>query len=120
MALSVFNYRKEFAGEGEDEKKGKVDRSRRRDRPTTRVYVPVSDPDDNEGWVEVSKEKQIQLFDPKQEVTHDTMISKIEEVMASRGRLGTNRKQHVRQLQELLRITEEVRFLFNFLLTRES
>ncbi|VDO30080.1 unnamed protein product [Heligmosomoides polygyrus] len=69
----------------------------------------VDDEDDDGGeWTPITKEKQVQLFEPKQEVTHEAMISKLTEVMASRGRLGTNRKQHVRLLQELYKIAEEV------------
>lgn len=43
------------------------------------------------------------------------MIAKIEEVMASRGRLGTNRKQHVRILQDLYKIAEDVSHNIHFI-----
>ncbi|KHJ78883.1 PCI domain protein [Oesophagostomum dentatum] len=84
----------------------------------------VDDEDDEGGeWTPITKEKQVQLFEPKQEVTHEAMINKLTEVMASRGRLGTNRKQHVRLLQELYKIADEkklgvgiaVKILFNII-----
>ncbi|KIH45616.1 eukaryotic translation initiation factor 3 subunit 8, partial [Ancylostoma duodenale] len=60
------------------------------------VALDLVDDEDDEGgeWTPITKEKQVQLFEPKQEVTHEAMINKLTEVMASRGRLGTNRKQH--------------------------
>lgn len=38
------------------------------------------------------------------------MIKKLNEIMATRGRLGTNRKQYVKTLEELLKISNEVHF----------
>lgn len=120
--LRRYFLKKEFRGDDGviDEKAKTVRQQRREQKQQAKKFVDESE-DDEEGWTEVGKEKQIQLFDPKQEVTHDAMINKIEEVMASRGRLGTNRKHHVRQLQELYRIAEEkklgagllIKLLFN-------
>ena len=103
--------RKEFQTVDDTKKTERLQRRKDKDRERkTAKFVEDDESDQEEGWTEVGKEKQIQLFDPKQEVTHDAMINKIEEVMGSRGRLGTNRKQHVKQLQELYRISEEVSF----------
>ncbi|VDM59025.1 unnamed protein product [Angiostrongylus costaricensis] len=92
---------------------------------TLKVALDLIDDEDDDGgeWTPITKEKQVHLFEPKQEVTHEAMISKLTEVMASRGRLGTNRKQHVRLLQELYKIAEEkklgvgisVKILFNII-----
>lgn len=37
------------------------------------------------------------------------MLKKLDEVMQSRGKKSTNRKDHVRTLQELYKISDEVR-----------
>ncbi|CAD6190946.1 unnamed protein product [Caenorhabditis auriculariae] len=57
--------------------------------------------DDDEEWTPVSREKTVVLFDPKEEITHEVMIKKINEIMSLRGRLTTDRKQHVKNLQKL-------------------
>nr|CDJ90991.1 Eukaryotic translation initiation factor 3 subunit 8 and Proteasome component region PCI domain containing protein [Haemonchus contortus] len=116
-ALRRHFLKKEFRGEEDgaaDTKKEKKRKQRDQNKPKD---------DDGGEWTPITKEKQVQLFEPKQEVTHEAMISKLTEVMASRGRLGTNRKQHVRLLQELYKIAEEkklgvgisVKILFNII-----
>ncbi|KAK6047846.1 eukaryotic translation initiation factor 3 subunit 8 [Cooperia oncophora] len=127
---------KEFRGDEDgaaDTKKEKKRKQRDQNRPKvsvrrtglTRLHLILFDDEEDDGgeWTPITKEKQVQLFEPKQEVTHEAMIGKLTEVMASRGRLGTNRKQHVRLLQELYKIAEEkklgvgisVKILFNII-----
>uniref|UniRef100_A0A1I7WGL2 EIF-3c_N domain-containing protein n=1 Tax=Heterorhabditis bacteriophora TaxID=37862 RepID=A0A1I7WGL2_HETBA len=107
----LLKVRKEFRGDdtgGADDKK--AGRRKQRDQQNRQKALDfIDDEDDGEGeWTPITKEKQVQLFEPKQDVTHEAMISKLTEVMASRGRLGTNRKHHVRLLQELYKIAEEI------------
>lgn len=42
------------------------------------------------------------------ELNLQVVINKLQEVIAARGRKSTNRKHHVRSLQELFRIADEV------------
>ncbi|RCN48509.1 PCI domain protein [Ancylostoma caninum] len=125
-ALRRHFLKKEFRGEDDgaaEKKKEKKRKQREQNKP--KVALDLVDDEDDEGgeWTPITKEKQVQLFEPKQEVTHEAMINKLTEVMASRGRLGTNRKQHVRLLQELYKIAEEkklgvgisVKILFNII-----
>ncbi|KAK5967664.1 Eukaryotic translation initiation factor 3 subunit C [Trichostrongylus colubriformis] len=125
-ALRRHFLKKEFRGEDDgaaDTKKEKKRKQRDQNKPKAALDLVDDEDDDGGEWTPITKEKQVQLFEPKQEVTHDAMISKLTEVMASRGRLGTNRKQHVRLLQELYKIAEEkklgvgisVKILFNII-----
>ncbi|KAK6022122.1 eukaryotic translation initiation factor 3 subunit 8, partial [Ostertagia ostertagi] len=121
-ALRRHFLKKEFRGEEDgaaDTKKEKKRKQRDQNKPKAAVDFVDDEEDDGGEWTPITKEKQVQLFEPKQEA----MISKLTEVMASRGRLGTNRKQHVRLLQELYKIAEEkklgvgisVKILFNII-----
>lgn len=125
-ALRRHFLKKEFRGDddaGADTKKEKKRKQRDQNKPKAALDLVDDEDDDGGEWTPITKEKQVQLFEPKQEVTHEAMISKLTEVMASRGRLGTNRKQHVRLLQELYKIAEEknlgvgisVKILFNII-----
>ncbi|PIO57053.1 eukaryotic translation initiation factor 3 subunit 8, partial [Teladorsagia circumcincta] len=126
-ALRRHFLKKEFRGEEDGAADTKKEKKRKQRDQTSKPKAAVDFVDDEEDdggeWTPITKEKQVQLFEPKQEVTHDAMIAKLTEVMASRGRLGTNRKQHVRLLQELYKIAEEkklgvgisVKILFNII-----
>ncbi|KAI1702154.1 PCI domain-containing protein [Ditylenchus destructor] len=47
------------------------------------------------------------LFDSKAEITAEIVIKKLLEINANRGKKSTNRKIHVRNLQELYKISDE-------------
>ncbi|CAI4227571.1 unnamed protein product [Auanema sp. JU1783] len=124
--LRRYFLKKEFRGDvgGKDEQKTERRKKRYEKMRDVKTLDLVEEDDDEEGeWTPITKEKPVQLFDPKSEVTHEAMISKIEEVMSSRGRMGTNRKQHVRVLQDLYQIAEDkklgvgilVKLLFNII-----
>lgn len=125
-ALRRHFLKKEFRGNDEGATDTKKEKKRKqRDQNKPKVALDLIDDEDDDGgeWTPITKEKQVQFFEPKQEVTREAMISKLTEVMTSRGRLGTNRKQHVRLLQELYKIAEEkklgfgisVKILFNII-----
>lgn len=102
--LRKYFLKKEFREGGKDDAKKKERKQR-----VNKEKVLEEEEDDGEGWIPVPRkeDKVVPLFEPKQEITHEVMIKKLAEVMSVRGRKSTNRKQHVRTLQELLNITSE-------------
>lgn len=61
------------------------------------------------GWEKIptQKDKDRQLFAPNAEINHEAVIKKLSEIIAARGRKSTNRKSHVRSLQDLLRYSDD-------------
>ncbi|CAL2030813.1 hypothetical protein CAEBREN_21273 [Caenorhabditis brenneri] len=98
--LRRYFLKKEFREDSKDDKKG--DKRKR----VIKVKEVVED-DDDDSWTPVSREKSVVHFDPKEEVTHDVMIKKLNEVMSARGKRTTDRNQHVANLQKLLEVSEE-------------
>ncbi|EFO90496.1 CRE-EIF-3.C protein [Caenorhabditis remanei] len=97
--LRRYFLKKEFREESKDDKRVKRKRE-------IKVKEVVED-DDDADWTPVSKEKSVVHFDPKEEVTHDVMIKKLNEVMSARGKRTTDRNQHVANLQKLLEVSGE-------------
>ena len=97
--LRRYFLKKEFREESKDDKRVKRKRE-------IKVKEVVED-DDDADWTPVSKEKSVVHFDPKEEVTHDVMIKKLNEVMSARGKRTTDRNQHVANLQKLLEVSDE-------------
>ncbi len=99
-------YRKEFK-EGPE-----VKGTQKKSRPVKQKQDKISETDavevDNT-WqpVPTKADRARQLFDPKAEITHEAVVNKLAEIISTRGRKSTNRKEHVRSLQELLAISEE-------------
>ncbi|PAV62509.1 hypothetical protein WR25_00139 [Diploscapter pachys] len=89
-----------------DKDKKKEERRIKQPRERKVKEGDMYDDDDGGAWTVVN-EKMPVLFEPRQEVTHEVMIKKFNEIMATRGRLGTNRKQYVKTLEELLKISNE-------------
>ncbi|VDM43519.1 unnamed protein product [Toxocara canis] len=107
--LRRFFLKKEFKEGGETEGKEKRQAERaQRQKEREAKEKQVEEADDQE-WVSVptKEEKMRQLFDPKTEITHEVVVNKLQEIIATRGRKSTNRKHHVRSLQELFRIADE-------------
>uniref|UniRef100_A0A1I7TR05 Eukaryotic translation initiation factor 3 subunit C n=1 Tax=Caenorhabditis tropicalis TaxID=1561998 RepID=A0A1I7TR05_9PELO len=98
--LRRYFLKKEFREESKDDKKDKRKR-------VIKVKEIVEEDDDDANWTPVSREKSVVHFDPKEEVTHDVMIKKLNEVMSARGKRTTDRNQHVANLQKLLEVSEE-------------
>ncbi|CAP24647.1 Protein CBR-EIF-3.C [Caenorhabditis briggsae] len=96
--LRRYFLKKEFREESKDDKKDKRKR-------VIKVKEVVEEDDDD--WTPVSREKSVVHFDPNEEVTHDVMIKKLNEVMSARGKRTTDRNQHVANLQKLLEVAEE-------------
>uniref|UniRef100_A0A8R1E1B5 Eukaryotic translation initiation factor 3 subunit C n=1 Tax=Caenorhabditis japonica TaxID=281687 RepID=A0A8R1E1B5_CAEJA len=104
--LRRYFLKKEFREDSKDGKKeGKHGRQEDRKR-VIRVKEVAEDDDDND-WTPVNREKSLVHFDPKEEVTHDVMIKKLNEVMSGRGKRTTDRNQHVANLQKLLEVSEQ-------------
>ncbi|CAI5438264.1 unnamed protein product [Caenorhabditis angaria] len=95
--LRRYFLKKEFRGDDKGDKKDK------RKQRVIKVKEAVEDDDDD--WTPVSREKNVVLFDPKEEVTHDVMIKKLNEVMSVRGKRNTDRDQHVANLRKLLEVS---------------
>uniref|UniRef100_A0A0N5ALS2 Eukaryotic translation initiation factor 3 subunit C n=1 Tax=Syphacia muris TaxID=451379 RepID=A0A0N5ALS2_9BILA len=106
--LRRFFLKKEYkeGGETEGKEKRQIERAQRqKEREAKEKLGEVED----EEWVNVptKEEKMHQLFDSKTEITHEVVINKLQEIIATRGRRSTNRKHHLRSLQELFKIAEE-------------
>ncbi|VDN51587.1 unnamed protein product [Dracunculus medinensis] len=106
--LRKFFLKKEFKEGGETEGKEKR-QAERAQRQKEREAKEKLEDDDDEEWVAIptKEEKMRQLFDPKTEITHEVVTNKLHEIIAARGKKATNRKHHVRNLQELFRIADE-------------
>ncbi|KAF8366207.1 eif-3.C [Pristionchus pacificus] len=104
--LRKYFLKKEFRGDADDRDEKKKKRQQRQGKQ--KKVVEEEDDDDTE-WTPVASksEKPVALFEPKQEITHEVMLKKLDEVMQSRGKKSTNRKDHVRTLQELYKISDE-------------
>lgn len=121
--LRKYFLKKEFRDDIIEEKDAKKERKEQRAKKQKAMEVVSDEESDDEGWSEVGvkKEEKIVLFEPKQEVTPEVMVEKLDEIMSIRGRKTTNRKFHVRTLQELYNIAVEknlgagilVKILFN-------
>ncbi|VDK44270.1 unnamed protein product [Anisakis simplex] len=107
--LRKFFLKKEYKEgvETEGKEKRQAERAQRQKEREAKERL-VEDVDEQE-WVSVptKEEKMKQLFDAKTEITHEVVINKLQEIIATRGRKSTNRKHHVRSLQELFRIADE-------------
>uniref|UniRef100_A0A1I8AIL4 Eukaryotic translation initiation factor 3 subunit C n=1 Tax=Steinernema glaseri TaxID=37863 RepID=A0A1I8AIL4_9BILA len=105
--LRRFFLKKEFK-EGGDKDEDK--RKKRRDQKEKRKEEKGDkDDDDEDDWtpVQTKEERSRQLFDPKTEITGELVIKKLMEIVANRGRLSNNRKNHVRMLQDLFKIADD-------------
>lgn len=97
--------RKEFKKDDKDA----AAKPRKRDK-VKRDKVDKDESDDNERkWEKVltKEDKERQLFAANAEITHEAVVKKLSEIIAARGRKSTNRKHHVRSLQELLRYSDD-------------
>ncbi|GMR53280.1 hypothetical protein PMAYCL1PPCAC_23475, partial [Pristionchus mayeri] len=105
--LRKYFLKKEFRGDADDKDDKKKKRKERQGKQK-KAAVEDEDEDDTE-WTPVTakSDKPVALFEPKQEITHEVMLKKLDEVMQSRGKKSTNRKDHVRTLQELYKISDE-------------
>ena len=95
--LIIAIYRKEKAPKAKPERE-KVKR--------VREQKEVEEDDDEGEWHKISHKDDPTkpLFDAKVEITAPLVVAKLEEVIAQRGKKGTNRKIFVRHLQELYSI----------------
>ncbi|TKR93213.1 hypothetical protein L596_007709 [Steinernema carpocapsae] len=104
--LRRFFLKKEFkeGGDKDDDKK-----ERRRKKEARKEAMGEKDDDDEDDWVPVptKEERNRQLFDPKTEITGEVVLKKLVEIVSARGRLSTNRKNHVRSLQDLFKIADD-------------
>lgn len=107
--LRRFFLKKEFKEGGEAEGKEKRQAERAQRQKDREAKEKVEDEGEEGPWeaVPTKEEKMRQLFDPKTEITHEVVVNKLQEIIAARGRKSTNRKHHVRCLQELFRIADE-------------
>ncbi|CEF66807.1 Eukaryotic translation initiation factor 3 subunit C [Strongyloides ratti] len=106
--LRKFFLKKEFKEGGDKEKTVKRDRRIRQEK---KREEGDSD-DDDEKWEKVmsKEESKKQIFDSKTEITPAVVLKKLEELVAQRGRMATDRKEYLRILQELQKISEEKKF----------
>ncbi|GMT27988.1 hypothetical protein PFISCL1PPCAC_19285 [Pristionchus fissidentatus] len=103
--LRKYFLKKEFRGDADD----KDDKKRKRRQHVQKKAALEDEDDDDAEWTPVTSkaEKPVALFEPKQEITHEVMLKKLDEIMQQRGKKSTNRKEHVRTLQELYKISDE-------------
>ncbi|RXG59277.1 Eukaryotic translation initiation factor 3 subunit C [Armadillidium vulgare] len=93
--------------EGEKTKKEKI-----RDKRKTKKEKGESDDDTKDGWQSVSKKAAIprekpKMFGKDDEVTIPAVVKKLSEIMAARGKKGTDRKEQIELLHELFNIAKE-------------
>jgi len=64
---------------------------------------------DEEGWTKIDRGAvdKPKMFDKDAEINHVSVINKLKEIMAARGKKRTNRKEQIELLAELLSIAEE-------------
>uniref|UniRef100_A0A0N4ZUJ8 Eukaryotic translation initiation factor 3 subunit C n=1 Tax=Parastrongyloides trichosuri TaxID=131310 RepID=A0A0N4ZUJ8_PARTI len=106
--LRKFFLKKEFKEGGDKEKTAKRDRRIRQEKKREEGDSDIED----EKWEKVmsKEESKKQIFDSKTEITPTVVLKKLEELVAQRGRMATDRKEYLRILQELQKISEEKKF----------
>ena len=60
-----------------------------------------------EGWIEVSTDKRKVLFPKDTEINHQAVLKKFHEILAVRGKKGTDRSEQVDYFTELLEIADK-------------
>ncbi|CAH3149908.1 unnamed protein product [Porites lobata] len=113
--------KKEKTGDEKVRQKKKV-----KEKKTTKVKVKDI-ADDGGGWTEVkgssSTEKAKQLFPKDTEITHEVVLKKLHEILAARGKKGTDRTDQIDFLKQLRVISDNaklgagmtVKLLFNII-----
>ncbi|CAB3408489.1 unnamed protein product [Caenorhabditis bovis] len=86
---------------------GKSEKKEKKGRAPRKGPKQVAEDDDDDDWTPVTREKTVVLFDPKEEVTHDVMIKKLNEILAVRGRINTDRNNYVSNLEKILEVAVE-------------
>jgi translation initiation factor 3 subunit C len=107
--LRKYFLKKDQPGKKErDEKKEGRERRQREAKEKTEL---ATDEEDTGGdpWKKITHKDDAArpLFDPKTEITGELVVKKLHEINASRGRKSTNRKTHVKYLEELYKITDD-------------
>jgi len=84
----------------DDKKSGKRDRDK---KPKPAAQKKVND----EGWTEVSKSSTKALFPKDTEINHQAVQKKFHEILAVRGKKGTDRSEQIEYFSELKKIAGE-------------
>lgn len=90
-----------------DKKEGKGEKLKKKRRDEGKK---VEESDGEEGWTRVEKGVSISLEKPKMfekgtEINHQLVVKKLAEVISARGKKGTDRREQVELLHELLNIS---------------
>ena len=84
----------------DDKKAGKRDRDK---KPKPASEKKVKD----EGWTEVSKSSAKALFPKDTEINHQAVLKKFHEILAVRGKKGTDRSEQIDYFSELRKISSQ-------------
>ena len=84
----------------DDKKSGKRDRDK---KPKPAAEKKVKE----EGWTEVSKSSTKALFPKDTEINHQAVQKKFHEILAVRGKKGTDRSEQIEYFSELKKIAGE-------------
>lgn len=101
MSLLVFEceYYEQFSSK-DDKKGGRKDRDKKT-KPAAEKKVK------EEGWTEVSKSSSKVLFPKDTEINHQAVLKKFQEILAVRGKKGTDRSEQIDYFSELRLIADK-------------
>jgi len=85
----------------DDKKGGKRDRADKKPKPAAEKKVK------EEGWTEVSKSSTKALFPKDTEINHQAVLKKFHEILAVRGKKGTDRSEQIEYFSELRKIANQ-------------
>jgi len=85
----------------DDKKSGKRDRADKKPKPA------AGKKDKDDGWTEVSKSSTKALFPKDTEINHQAVLKKFHEILAVRGKKGTDRSEQIEYFSELRKISNQ-------------
>lgn len=99
-------------GPGAEKEDKDKERKRKEKKESQRKRRREGEEDDGEGWEEVVGGVPMQVEKPKMfakdaEINHQSVLKKLNEIVAARGKKGTDRNEQIAMLSELLSIADQ-------------
>jgi len=101
---AAWMFLKDTTDKGDKGKAGKREKKIRPDKTKDKAAAAAAKDD---GWTQVSNEKMKVLFPKDTEINHQAVLKKYHEILAVRGRKGTDRSEQVDYFCELKSIAEQ-------------
>lgn len=109
--VGIYSLREHFLKKTTDREEDESKKKRRKKAAETKIKEEDSD-DDEGGWETVKKGSSMPMEKPKMfgkddEINVQSVHKKLNEIMAARGKKGTDRKEQIELLHELMNVSDE-------------